>query len=386
MSRTIWVGVFALVLGFLGEAVRGDDAPAKGKAGGDEAPPAKAAAKDSEPEPFAKVKGEWDALDKQISQLVEKFGEAPADQREALRKQYMALIEKTGPLLARLRTSAIAAYKNQPNADKSVTSTMLGLLNNDLQSDNYGAASDLAQLLIDNKCAEKPLLSMAGHAAYGRNDFAAAGVHWKAAEAAGSLDPIGEAQSKDLPEMQKAWERELKVREKEAAANDLPRVKFTTSKGEIVIELFENEAPGAVANFVNLIEKKYYDGLTFHRVLAGFMAQGGCPKGDGTGGPGYHIACECEREDYRHHFAGTLSMAHAGKNTGGSQFFLTFKPTPHLDGRHTAFGRVIEGFDVLAKLQRRDPQRSRVEPDKIVKAEVLRKRDHAYEPKKLDEK
>ena len=172
----------------------------------------------------------------------------------------------------------------------------------------------------------------------------------------------------------------------EPAANDLPRVKFTTSKGEIVIELFENEAPGAVANFVNLIEKKYYDGLTFHRVLAGFMAQGGCPKGDGTGGPGYHIACECEREDYRHHFAGTLSMAHAGKNTGGSQFFLTFKPTPHLDGRHTAFGRVIEGFDVLAKLQRRDPQRSRVEPDKIVKAEVLRKRDHAYEPKKLDEK
>lgn len=385
MSRTIWIGVFALVLGFLGDAVRGDDAPAKGKSG-DEAPPAKAAAKDSEPEPFAKVKGEWDALDKQISQLVEKFGEAPADQRDALRKQYMGLIEKTGPLLARLRTSAIATYKSQPNADKSVTSTMLGLLNNDLQSDNYGAASDLAQLLIDNKCAEKPLLSMAGHAAYGRNDFAAAGKHWKAAETAGSLDPIGEAQSKDLPEMQKAWERELKVREKEAAANDLPRVKFTTSKGEIVIELFENEAPGAVANFVNLIEKKYYDGLTFHRVLAGFMAQGGCPKGDGTGGPGYHIACECEREDYRHHFAGTLSMAHAGKNTGGSQFFLTFKPTPHLDGRHTAFGRVIEGFDVLAKLQRRDPQRSRVEPDKIVKAEVVRKRDHAYEPKKLDEK
>ena len=113
------------------------------------------------------------------------------------------------------------------------------------------------------------------------------------------------------------------------------------------------------------------------------MAQGGCPKGDGTGGPGYKIYCECQRDDFRHHFTGTLSMAHAGKDTGGSQFFLTFRPTPHLDGRHTAFGRVIEGLEVLPRLQRRDPQRSRVEPDKILRAEVVRKRDHDYQPTKV---
>src|SRR5262249_42783381 len=158
-------------------------------------------------------------------------------------------------------------------------------------------------------------------------------------------------------------------------ANDLPRVKLETTKGTIIIELFENEAPQTVGNFVSLVEKKFYDGLTFHRVLGGFMAQGGDPTGTGTGGPGYHILCECFKPEARQHCRGTLSMAHAGRDTGGSQFFLTFRPTTHLNGRHTAFGRVIEGMDVLAKLQRRDPQAANPpEPDKIVKAKVLRKR------------
>jgi cyclophilin family peptidyl-prolyl cis-trans isomerase len=135
------------------------------------------------------------------------------------------------------------------------------------------------------------------------------------------------------------------------------------------------------------VEKGFYDGLTFHRVLPGFMAQGGCPQGNGQGGPGYNIYCECDRDDARMHFRGTLSMAHAGRNTGGSQFFLTFLPTPWLNKKHTVFGRVIEGFDVLERLQRRDPDASGPipEPDKIIKAEVLRKRpDHQYVPTKVE--
>ncbi|HUG68121.1 MAG TPA: peptidylprolyl isomerase [Pirellulaceae bacterium] len=153
----------------------------------------------------------------------------------------------------------------------------------------------------------------------------------------------------------------------------------------MIIELYENEAPQAVGNFVSLVESGYYDGLTFHRVLPGFMAQGGCPDGTGSGGPGYNIACECYRDDHRKHFRGTLSMAHRGRDTGGSQFFLTFKRTSHLDGRHTVFGRVVEGLGVLAQLQRRDPsQRGALPaPDKIVKAEVVRKRDHEYRPTKV---
>jgi peptidyl-prolyl cis-trans isomerase B (cyclophilin B) len=143
-----------------------------------------------------------------------------------------------------------------------------------------------------------------------------------------------------------------------------------------------------VGNFVSLVEQGFYDDVTFHRVLAGFMAQGGCPEGSGLGGPGYRIFGEADRDDARKHFRGSLSMAHSGDpDSGGSQFFITFIPRPTLNGKHTVFGRVIEGMDVLAKLRRRDPQAlpPLPEPDKIVKAEVIGKRDHEYAPTKVNE-
>jgi len=112
------------------------------------------------------------------------------------------------------------------------------------------------------------------------------------------------------------------------------------------------------------------------------MAQGGDPTGRGSGGPGWAIRCECGRDDFRRHFRGTLSMAHAGPDTGGSQFFLTFVPTSHLDRRHTAFGRVIDGWATLANITRRDPG-SHIEPTKIVRATVSRKRDVKYVPEKI---
>ncbi len=179
-------------------------------------------------------------------------------------------------------------------------------------------------------------------------------------------------------------EEEMAKRQAEAAADDLPRVRISTSVGDLVVELFENEAPNSVANFISLVEKGFYNGTPFHRVIGGFMAQGGDPTGTGTGGPGYTIACEVDAPDARQHFRGTLSMAHAGRDTGGSQFFLTFRPTDHLDGKHTVFGRVIEGFDVLPKIMRTTDDQGRpvagVQPDTIVKAEVLRKRNHPYVP------
>ncbi|MCC7087429.1 MAG: peptidylprolyl isomerase [Pirellulales bacterium] len=189
------------------------------------------------------------------------------------------------------------------------------------------------------------------------------------------------------------WNREQQLRAAEAKADDLPRVKLHTSQGDMVVELFENEAPNTVANFISLVESGFYDGTKFHRVLPGFVAQGGDPRTKDTAaaaqraddGPGYSIECECTKPEHRVHFRGTLSMAHKGLNTGGSQFFITFVPTGNLDGQHTVFGRVIDGIDVLAKLQRVDPEKPKpgMTPDAIIKAEVLRKRNHAYEPKKL---
>ncbi|MEW5975454.1 MAG: peptidylprolyl isomerase [Acidobacteriota bacterium] len=109
-----------------------------------------------------------------------------------------------------------------------------------------------------------------------------------------------------------------------------------TDRGDIHLELFDKDAPKTVANFVKLAQSGFYNGLTFHRVIPNFVIQGGCPKGDGTGGPGYQIPCEINPNK---HLAGSLSMAHRGKDTGGSQFFICHSPQPHLDGKHTVFGR-----------------------------------------------
>ena len=128
-----------------------------------------------------------------------------------------------------------------------------------------------------------------------------------------------------------------------------------TEVGDIVIELTAKETPITVNNFVELARKGYYNGTTFHRVLADFMAQGGDPTGTGAGGPGYSI--QDEFTDLTHE-RGVISMANAGPNTGGSQFFITLVPTPHLDGRHTVFGKVIEGMEVVEALKLRDPGQS----------------------------
>lgn len=128
-----------------------------------------------------------------------------------------------------------------------------------------------------------------------------------------------------------------------------------TEKGEMKIELFENEAPGTVANFVKLAQSGFYDGLTFHRVIPDFVIQGGCPNGTGVGGPGYTIKCETDGEK-QYHDRGVLSMAHAGKDTGGSQFFICHnrQNTQHLDRRHTVFGIVTEGLDVIDAIRPKD--------------------------------
>lgn len=127
---------------------------------------------------------------------------------------------------------------------------------------------------------------------------------------------------------------------------------FDTSRGPIKIELFPDKAPLTVANFVNLAKRGFYDGLNFHRVIADFMIQGGCPEGSGRGGPGYRF--EDETNNGVRHERGVLSMANAGPNTNGSQFFITHVPTPHLDGRHTVFGKVLEGQDVVDSVKQGD--------------------------------
>ena len=131
--------------------------------------------------------------------------------------------------------------------------------------------------------------------------------------------------------------------------------KINTDKGTMVVEFYEKDAPRTVQNFIGLAKQGYYNGLNFHRVIPGFVAQGGCPNGTGAGGPGYKIDCELDG-DNQYHDKGVLSMAHAGRNTGGSQFFLCHnrQGTQHLDGNHTCFGKVVEGLDIVDQVQQGD--------------------------------
>ncbi|AST92310.1 peptidylprolyl isomerase [Sutcliffiella cohnii] len=134
----------------------------------------------------------------------------------------------------------------------------------------------------------------------------------------------------------------------------MKKASILMENGETIkIDLFPNEAPKTVENFEKLAKEGYYDGLTFHRVIPGFVSQGGCPHGTGTGGPGYTIPCETEGNPHKH-APGSLSMAHAGKNTGGSQFFIVHESQPHLDGVHTVFGQVTEGLETALKMRNGD--------------------------------
>ena len=156
-------------------------------------------------------------------------------------------------------------------------------------------------------------------------------------------------------------------------SDELPQIQMQTDRGEITLELFEDETPNTVANMISLTEQGFYDGLIFHRVIPNFMIQCGCPQGTGTGDPGYRFDDECTPE-HQHDGPGVLSMANAGPGTNGSQFFITHEAQPHLDGKHTVFGKVISGMDVVNEIS---------QGDVIEKMLVLQKRDHEYQVEPL---
>ncbi|HUK51350.1 MAG TPA: peptidylprolyl isomerase [Terriglobales bacterium] len=151
-----------------------------------------------------------------------------------------------------------------------------------------------------------------------------------------------------------------------------PTAILETSVGTIKLELFADQTPITVQNFTKLSKQEFYDGLTFHRVIDGFMIQGGCPRGDGTGGPGYEIKDEFV-PSLKHNSAGILSMANAGPNTGGSQFFITLVPTPWLDSKHTIFGKVVEGMNVVRAIGKvkTDSQNRPLQTVKITSARIV---------------
>ncbi len=338
------------------------------------------------------VSAEWTGLVKDMETYKEnmkgmklRYSKATASERTKLKKEANGLNTafqlKTYPRMIEL---APQVYKLQP-ANTVAAELTLQTLYSKNQYAELIKVSD-AVLKIDPKAQLAPNFNGIGR--YATHDFEGAMKVLQAAETDGLLIPEFAGKYLDSAELYiEFWKEEQAIQAKEDAATGdalLPIVKLTTSQGEIEILMLENEAPNAVANFISLVEKKYYDGLKFHRVIPAFMAQGGDPnsrdnpEAAGSGGPGHTIACECYQKNARRHFAGSLSMAHSGRDTGGSQFFLTHLPTDHLNpvpgkdmGSHTVFGRTIKGLDVIRDLEM---------GDEITSAVVVRKRNHEYVP------
>jgi len=313
------------------------------------------------------------------------------------------LMHKSEQLLPEVIAAAETAYVATNGKNKQLEEFLVAIAIDRVDRDRYEEVQRLVNVLLEQSATDPRLHLLSGICALMLGEFDLADEQLEIARQAELLknpEPDDRSMSARIrskalryladPKSYRAtWAEEQAIRAAEAAADDLPRVQLQTTKGDVVVELFENEAPNTVANFIHLVEQGFYDGLKFHRVLPGFVAQTGCPNGDGTGGPGYKIPCECYRDDARKHLRGSLSMAldaRIGRDTGGSQFFISLVPTPALDGKHTVFGRVIEGMDAVTQLTPIDPELPQAgrEPDAIVKATVLRKRDHPYVPETIE--
>jgi len=335
---------------------------------------------------FDETFARWKDLLKTLRDVRAEYTVAEKDELPALREQWKQRIADGEALQVELNAAAVAAYDEAPNEDRELVRYLITVASDHIRKDEYGQAKGLLDKMMAGGCDEKVVPDLAGIASFCSNDFDAAKDHFAKAAENRALSREGTRYKGDVEKSQQNWATEQKLREAEAEADDLPRVKLETTAGDIVLELFENEAPETVGNFISLVEKGYYDGLNFHRVIDAFMAQGGCPKGDGSGGPGYNIYCECVNDNHRKHFAGSLSMAkQTAVNTGGSQFFITYVPTTTLDGLHTVFGRVIEGMKNAIHITRIEPGNadSRLKPTTITKATVVRKREHEYRPNKV---
>lgn len=399
MSRVGLLSKFMLVavcLGAITFAV-GQDNPTP-KATKPAAP--KAAPQSAEEKEFQELYQQRSDLGAKLGKLREEIvaaGKAKnAKQQQALVEQFNGMVSDfTKNTLPRLLALAGPLYiKN--GKDEQAEGIVLGYMEELFTENKYKQVIAEGAKYITAGRKHPLILNWVGVAYFATMEFEKAEATLKQAKAAGAEDEqsgqmfaqIGGPYLDQCKSYAAMWKKEQAIREKEAAATGdakLPRVVFKTNKGDIELELFENEAPNTVANFVSLVEKKKYDGIAFHRVIPTFMAQGGDPNtldtdpsNDGMGGPGYNIDCECYQENARMHFQGSLSMAHAGRDSGGSQFFLTHLPTGHLNPNidtsrgHTVFGRVVKGMDIVLALR---------PGDRIKTATVLFKRNHPYVPK-----
>ena len=326
-------------------------------------------------------------------------------ERQLIFERRIAFLQQEVSVLNQLlEPAAVEAFRSNPMESKAATDKVFEVLESKLapkgRQAKYdpGGALKLVNTILEIKGGHvgmepgvKPLpedepfmrIIFQGYlASYGLQDFRSANEFLTRLENLNiGLDP---KLRQDFDLTVQAWEIEKALRAQEEAANNLPRVKLETTDGDVVIELFEDQAPNTVANFIKLVKDGFYDNLEFFHVVPSSYARAGCTANDGTTNPGYRIRNEFE--DERRHFAGTVVMQNDGENTAGSQFIILHRPDPNLAGKVVAFGRVLEGLDIVYGFKPVNRIRNPNGKATVInKATVLRDRGHEYEPEIIED-
>ena len=368
---------------------------------------------------FDEILTDWKAVLQKMMDLREEFRlpETTDARRQECQREFNDLRAEAQTMNQQLMEQAVLCILKYPKENMDLDAFIINVLREYRRLDLHDDALAICKTLLSQDIKSDEITEAIAYSALYANDFETAAkygpklkdLQWRRK----SDFDYSQSPFKNLEYWQTEWKRELELRRQEERAADLPRVVLETTRGDIEIELFENQAPNTVANFIFLVEKGFYTNLDFHRVIHHEMAQGGGSElirtetnMDGTlkkrqnknAGPGYTIPDEIH-EQSRKHFRGTVSMANAGPNTGGSQFFICYQPRREYDGKHTVFGRVVRGMDVVSFFLPRQPYdpneqledelelENRVMevpgcemPDKILSAKVIRKRRHPYSP------
>lgn len=341
---------------------------------------------------FKEATGNLRKILRQLLELELRFhNSSTTEEEKRYRKQWYEMRENIWEPHRAMLHAGLAEYVASPEKKQQLADFLFNSLKRNVETDCYEGMLPVARALYENKYPSPAVPGLFALCCLADNEFE------QARQPLGELIESGQAQPElqdiyeNLDSLSAAWKEELNFQQADAAGPPLPQARILTSKGTVVVELFENQAPVAVANFVALAEKGFYDNMPLFLVLTNLLAQTGCPKGDGTGGPGYFIPAESDDLPKRRVFRGSvaLNLLPDLPDSGGSQFMISYLPLSRLENDCRVFGRVISGMPNVARFNRIDPTAEKkkddkpVELDKIVSIEITGKRNHPYEPDRI---
>lgn len=340
-------------------------------------------------------------LKKQMKNLRRKIVEHHTDlsaDRDSKLQEWQKVSQAAREASQQFRKAAIDLYRSDPQRYSTVGDLLFGMLKEECEADRFEGMNEVGKVLVEQKYTNPDLDGIAGLAAFGEHDFEFSEQCLRRAIQTGVDTAVPPQVLQSIEQLKEDWKKELELRAAEARADDLPRVRISTTKGVIVLELFEDDAPETVANFLYLAKNGFYDGRPIFRVLKHFVAQTGCERGDGSGSAGYTVRGEMKSPRARKHFRGSVAVALGSDpvtqatdyDSGSAQFFFDLLASPPMNGEYCVFGRVIEGMEVLGELTKIDlsskdakEEYAGVNPDSMVRVEIVRQRNSSYIPKPL---